>query len=345
MAMAAAAAAALFGRLKELGCPALDGVYLSEAKDMQKLLCAPSPHRLDILEWICGSVSPAHRKQLSSLGESQSDLKIKAMANLGYHLMLCRANDLDLIEGKVSAQEQLHFLEQLVAVIPAQALSAVESFQEIGRKNEAFIKQVFTSPYLQSVLNPECHPWPSDIKGLLLREDVLQERSLLSVTSHEETLLEASKELEEVVAALQDLRKECPFLHGDPAGADASSGHATALQTLRLMASDFSQLLVAFSQVYERQLQQHCERLAPVLSCLGPLVQEVHLGLQLCVQELQALLQVKETSECIVNTVKQKEQGKRFWSGNAKATLSSKLEELQQKYKAIHAALKKCQQP
>ncbi|XP_028568410.2 HAUS augmin-like complex subunit 7 isoform X2 [Podarcis muralis] len=291
MAMAAAAAA-LFGRLKELGCPALDGVYLSEAKDMQKLLCAPSPHRLDILEWICGSVSPAHRKQLSSLGESQSDLKIKAMANLGYHLMLCRANDLDLIEGKVSAQEQLHFLEQLVAVIPAQAL-----------------------------------------------------RSLLSVTSHEETLLEASKELEEVVAALQDLRKECPFLHGDPAGADASSGHATALQTLRLMASDFSQLLVAFSQVYERQLQQHCERLAPVLSCLGPLVQEVHLGLQLCVQELQALLQVKETSECIVNTVKQKEQGKRFWSGSAKATLSSKLEELQQKYKAIHAALKKCQQP
>ncbi|XP_077777202.1 HAUS augmin-like complex subunit 7 isoform X4 [Podarcis muralis] len=268
MAMAAAAAA-LFGRLKELGCPALDGVYLSEAKDMQKLLCAPSPHRLDILEWICGSVSPAHRKQLSSLGESQSDLKIKAMANLGYHLMLCRANDLDLIEGKVSAQEQLHFLEQLVAVIPAQALSAVESFQEIGRKNEAFIKQVFTSPYLQSVLNPECHPWPSDIKGLLLREDALQERSLLSVTSHEETLLEASKELEEVVAALQDLRKE----------------------------------------------------------------------------ELQALLQVKETSECIVNTVKQKEQGKRFWSGSAKATLSSKLEELQQKYKAIHAALKKCQQP
>ncbi|XP_053227077.1 HAUS augmin-like complex subunit 7 isoform X3 [Podarcis raffonei] len=277
---------------KELGCPALDGVYLSEAKDIQKLLCAPSPHRLDILEWICGSVSPAHRKQLSSLGESQSDLKIKAMANLGYHLMLCRANDLDLIEGKVSAQEQLHFLEQLVAVIPAQAL-----------------------------------------------------RSLLSVTSHEETLLEASKELEEVVAALQDLRKECSFLHGDPAGADASSVHATALQTLRLMASDFSQLLVAFSQVYERQLQQHCERPAPVLSCLGPFVQEVHLGLQLCVQELQALLQVKETSECIVNTVKQKEQGKRFWSGSSKATLSSKLEELQQKYKAIHAALKKCQQP
>lgn len=37
-------------------------------------------------------------------------------------------------------------------------------------------------------------------------------RSLLSVTSHEETLLEASKELEEVVAALQDLRKEVSSL-------------------------------------------------------------------------------------------------------------------------------------
>ncbi|XP_061470229.1 HAUS augmin-like complex subunit 7 isoform X3 [Rhineura floridana] len=302
----------------ELGCPALDGVYLSEGKDIQKLLCTPSPHRLDIVEWICISVYPALREQFSSLKESQSDLKIEGMAKLGYDLMLCQADDLDLIKGKVCAQKQLHFLEQLLVVIPPQGnftvsnsisdsstfSSTEESFQEIAKKNEEFVKQVFSSSNLQAVLNPESHPWSSDIKALLLNEEVQQKRSLLSVTSHEETLLEALKELEEMVAALQELRTE----------------------------------------VYESELQKHCEHPAPVLSCCDPLFQAVHLSLLLCVQELQGLTQVTKTSECIVKTVKRQHGEKGVWSGSTRATLPSKLKELQQKYEAIHAALKDCQQ-
>ncbi|XP_061470228.1 HAUS augmin-like complex subunit 7 isoform X2 [Rhineura floridana] len=356
--MAAVAATVLYERLKELGCPALDGVYLSEGKDIQKLLCTPSPHRLDIVEWICISVYPALREQFSSLKESQSDLKIEGMAKLGYDLMLCQADDLDLIKGKVCAQKQLHFLEQLLVVIPPQGnftvsnsisdsstfSSTEESFQEIAKKNEEFVKQVFSSSNLQAVLNPESHPWSSDIKALLLNEEVQQKRSLLSVTSHEETLLEALKELEEMVAALQELRTECPFLQGDLANADASCDNATALQTLKLIASDFNQLLVAFNQVYESELQKHCEHPAPVLSCCDPLFQAVHLSLLLCVQELQGLTQVTKTSECIVKTVKRQHGEKGVWSGSTRATLPSKLKELQQKYEAIHAALKDCQQ-
>ncbi|XP_061470230.1 HAUS augmin-like complex subunit 7 isoform X4 [Rhineura floridana] len=289
----------------ELGCPALDGVYLSEGKDIQKLLCTPSPHRLDIVEWICISVYPALREQFSSLKESQSDLKIEGMAKLGYDLMLCQADDLDLIKGKVCAQKQLHFLEQLLVVIPPQGNFTVS--------NSISDSSTFS-------------------------------RSLLSVTSHEETLLEALKELEEMVAALQELRTECPFLQGDLANADASCDNATALQTLKLIASDFNQLLVAFNQVYESELQKHCEHPAPVLSCCDPLFQAVHLSLLLCVQELQGLTQVTKTSECIVKTVKRQHGEKGVWSGSTRATLPSKLKELQQKYEAIHAALKDCQQ-
>ncbi|KAM6467966.1 HAUS augmin-like complex subunit 7 isoform 1-T1 [Liasis olivaceus] len=343
---------------QELGCPALEGVYLSEAEDIQKLLFSPSSHRLDILEWICVSVYPPLREQFSSLNkESQSDLKIKGMVKLGYDLMLCQADDLDLIKGRACAQKQLHFLEQLMAVIPPQNnlmlsdsvsdsgsySSTEESFQEIARKNEEFMKQVFSSSDLQAVLNPECHPWSSDIKPLLLGEEGQQKRALLSMTSHEQTLLEASEELEKAAAALENLRAQCSFLQGSPAGANASCNSATALQSLKLIVSDYSQLLTAFEQVYENELQKHCERPAPKLSPCGPLFQAVHRNLLLCMQELQGLAQVTETSECIMETVQRRHEQKVFWNGSAIATLPSKLEELQQKYKAIHTILKDSQ--
>ncbi|XP_060539475.1 HAUS augmin-like complex subunit 7 isoform X1 [Pantherophis guttatus] len=356
--MAAGGVIAIFGRLKELGCPALEGVCLSDAEDIQKLLFSPSSHRLDILEWICVSVYPPLREQFSSFNkESQSGLKIKGMAKLGYDLTLCRADDLDLIEGKACVKKQLHFLQQLVAVIPAQTnlmlsdsisdsssySSTEESFQEIARKNEEFIKQVFSSPDLQAVLNPESHPWSSDIKPLLLGEEKQQKRALLSMTSHEKTLLKASEELEETAAALENLRAQCSFLQGSPTGVDPSNNTATALQSLKLIVSDYSQLLTAFEQVYENELQKHCERPAPKLSPCDPLFQAVHHKLLRCMQELQGLAQVTKTSECIMATVQRRHEQKVFWNGSTIATLPSKLEELQQKYKTIHATLKDSQ--
>ncbi|KAJ7317417.1 hypothetical protein JRQ81_003579 [Phrynocephalus forsythii] len=355
--MAALSSVAVFGRLKELGCPALESIYLSEAKDTERLLCSPSPHRLDILEWICVSVYPPIQEQFASLKESQSDLKIKAMAKLGYNLMLCQAGDLDLIMGKAPAQKQLRFLEQLLAVIPPQGnftrsgsisdssifSSAEESFQEIARKNEEFVKQVFSSADLQAVLNPECHPWSADIKPLLVGEEALQKRAPPSVTSHERTLLNRLKELEDTMTALQNLKAQCSFLQGYSDGEDASQDSHTALQTLKLIASDYHQLLLAFEQVCENELQKHCGCPPPKLSPCGPFLQEVHQSLLLCMQELQGLAQVTETSECIAETVRRRQEEKVIWSGNAKSSLSSKLEELQQKYKAIHAILKDCQ--
>ncbi|XP_032067575.1 HAUS augmin-like complex subunit 7 [Thamnophis elegans] len=307
---------------------------------------------------LCVSVYPPLREQFSSFNkESQSDLKIKGMAKLGYDLMLCRADDLDLIKGKASVQKQLHFLQQLVAVIPVQAnltlsdsksdsssySSTGEYCEEIARKNEEYVKQVFTSPDLQRVLNPESPPWSSEIKQLLLGEERKQKRALLPMTSHEQTLLEASEELEKTAADLENLKAQCSFLQGNPAGVDPSDNTATALQSLKLIVSDYSQLLTAFEQVYENELQKHCERPALQLSPCDHLFQTVHHNLLLCLQELQGLAQVTETSECITATVQQRHEQKMFWKESALATLPSKLEELQQKYKTIHATLKGCQ--
>ncbi|XP_053157663.1 HAUS augmin-like complex subunit 7 [Hemicordylus capensis] len=349
----AAVAGAVYDRLKELGCPALEGVYLSEAKDILQLLCTPSPHRLDILEWIFISVYPPFREQISSLKESQTDLKIKEMTKLGYELMLCEADDLDLIQGKACAQKQLNFLGQLLAVILPQGnitmsdslsdfntfSSTEESFQEITRKNEEFVKQVFSSSDLQAVLNPECYPWSSDIKSILLGEEALVKRTFPSRTSQEKTLLELSQKLKELEAALQDLKAECSFLQGDQTGADALPDSATALQTLKLVVSDFNQLLTAFEQVYENELQKYCGRPAPTLSPCGTLFQTVHHSLMLCMQELQGLAQVTESSECLMKMVKWRHGEKVAWNGHAKTTLPLKLEELRQKYEAIHTSL------
>ncbi|XP_044299650.1 HAUS augmin-like complex subunit 7 isoform X2 [Varanus komodoensis] len=335
----------------QLNCPALEGVYLSEPKDIEKLLCSPSPHRLDILEWICISVYPPLQQQFSSLKESESDVKIKEMAKLGYELMLSQANDLDLIAGNASARKQLHFLEQLLAAVSDESdlplsdlefFSTEEYFQEIVKKNEEFVKQVFYSPDLQAVLNPECHPWSSDIKPLLVGKNILPKRVLRSAASHERTLTDLLKQVEDAAARLEGLRAQCSFLQEDPAGTDSSYDSVTALQTFKLIASDFHQLLVAFEQVYENELK-HCERPAPRLSPCGPLFQAVHQGLLLCVKELQSLAQVMETSKLVVERVKQRHGEKTVWSGSAKVTLPSKLEELQQRCKAIHTMLEDCQ--
>ncbi|XP_060108222.1 HAUS augmin-like complex subunit 7 isoform X1 [Heteronotia binoei] len=349
------AAVALYELLERLGCPALEGVFLSKPEDIQRLLCSPSPHRLDILEWICVSVYPPLQDQFSSLKESQTDMKIKDMAKLGSDLMLCRVDDLDLIEGKASVEKQLCFLSRLVAVIPTRESIEIsdsgsfsstfssqdESFREMVRKNERFLKEVFCSPNLQAVLSPESQPWSSDINSLLLREEALQKRSRLPVASHERTLLEVSKELEETAAALQELRSQCSFLSGNPDGTEQPLDSATALQTLKLAVSDFGQLLVAFEQVYESEWKRHCERPAPRLSPCGPLFKAVQRDLSLSIQELTSLAQVMETSENIVTVVDRQQEEKLAWRGSAKATLPSKLEELQRKYKAIRATLHK----
>uniref|UniRef100_G1KJC0 HAUS augmin like complex subunit 7 n=1 Tax=Anolis carolinensis TaxID=28377 RepID=G1KJC0_ANOCA len=292
-------------------------------------------------------VSHPSKNSLHLPKESESDLKIKRMAKLGYELTLCHANDLDLIQGKASAQKQLRFLEQLVAVIPAVSDSSTcsspeESLLEMVCKNGEFMKQVFCSPDLQAVLNPQCHPWSSDIKHLLADEEVLHKRPLLSEMSHEKTIKNELKKLEDTVAALKDLKAQCPFLQEDLGMADASLDSATTLQTLKLIASDFSQLLLAFEQVYESELQKNSEQRVLKLSPCGPLFQDVHESLTLCVQELQSLAQVTETSSYVMETEKQTHGEKVFWSGSVKSSLSSKLEELKQKYKTIHAILKDC---
>ncbi|XP_034394021.1 HAUS augmin-like complex subunit 7 isoform X2 [Cyclopterus lumpus] len=88
----------VYAELQAVSCPLVEGLYLQEADGMLQLLCVPSQHRTDILAWICSSVNPnfANSKTMA-VRSSGPDVLTKEIAGLGQELMLCRADDLDLI--------------------------------------------------------------------------------------------------------------------------------------------------------------------------------------------------------------------------------------------------------
>ncbi|CAM4692016.1 unnamed protein product [Lepidochelys olivacea] len=345
--MAAPAAASVYKQLKELRCPLLDGVFLPEPEAALQLLCAPSAQRLELLAWLCARANPPLREQFARLKDSQTEEKTQEMAKLGSDLLLCRSDDLDLIKGEASAERQLGFMEQLLDVIryldaisgtcsgDSTTSSAEESLRGAARKNEEFLREVFSSPSLPALLAPALPPCTADIKPLLLEEPAPCVRTQLSVRSSGKTLAELSRTLEEANTALEQLRAESSSLRG---GAEPLSP-GTALQTLALAACDSRQLMAAFGQVYETELREHCGRgPAPRLSPCGPLAQHLQRGLTLCTQELQALAQLGDTSEQVLRTAEW-----RCGEGSSPtATLPVKMEELLRRYQACLAAAGGC---
>ncbi|XP_039366260.1 HAUS augmin-like complex subunit 7 [Mauremys reevesii] len=324
--MAALAAASVYEQLKELRCPLLDGVFLPEPGAALGLLCAPSAQRLELLAWLCAryrtppltlapSANPPLRDQFATLTDSQTEEKTQEMAKLGSDLLLCRSDELDLIKGEASAERQLRFMEQLLDVIryldaitgtdsgDSTTSSRAESLRGAARRNEEFLREVFSSPSLSALLAPTLPPCTADIKPLLLEEPAPPTRSRLSGRSSGKMLAELSRTLEEANASLERLSAESSALRG---GAEPLAP-GLALQTLALAACDSHQLMGAFGQVYETELREHCGRgPAPQLSPCGPLAQQLHQALTLCTQGLQAVAQLSDTSEQAVQTAERR---------------------------------------
>ncbi|XP_072869445.1 HAUS augmin-like complex subunit 7 isoform X6 [Chlorocebus sabaeus] len=283
------AAVEVFGKLKDLNCPFLEGLYITEPKTIQELLCSPSKYRLEILEWMCTRVWPSLQDRFSSLKGVPTEVKIQEMTKLGHELMLCAPDDQELLKGCACAQKQLHFMDQLLDAI----------------------------------------------RNLTVGCSSCSRASASAKSEEEEKLADLARQLQESAAKLHALRTEYFAQHKQGAAAGAADV-STLDQKLRLVTSDFHQLILAFLQVYDDELGECCQRPGPDLHPCGPIIQATHQNLTSYSQLLQVVVAVADTSAKTVETVK-KQQGEQIcWGGSSSVlSLATKMNELMEKYKVF----------
>ncbi|XP_069025297.1 HAUS augmin-like complex subunit 7 [Embiotoca jacksoni] len=304
----------VYAALQAASCPLVDGLYLQDADSMLQLLCSPSQHRTDILAWTCSSIHPhfASSKAMS-VRSTEPDVFTKEMAVLGQELMLCKADDLDLITGDASPQRQLRFLQQLLTLVPGGRTSA-----GLGADGELLLNELFSAdslPHLTHMLKPSLDPWPAHIKAL-------SKTSKTSCKPSRKEAADVAALLKLTQSELEQLQSQCDFLN------DEAQSPAFSPSSLRVAACDLQQLMSTFSHVYESDLRAYCSREPPGFSTETDVFQRVHRLLLACNTELEMLKEVSEASASVNEEVKQLQTKPLYWSRGEKRTLPDQLEEV-----------------
>ncbi|XP_037335298.2 HAUS augmin-like complex subunit 7 isoform X2 [Pungitius pungitius] len=304
--------------LKAASCPLVEGLYLQEASSMLQLLCAPSQHRTDILKWICSSINPnfGHSKTMV-VRSSSPDVLTKEIAALGQELMLCRADDLDLIRGEAGSHRQLRFLEQLLTLVPGCEKSAGD-----GLDTEVLLNELFTAenlPHLSRMLRPALDPWPADIKALF-------EGAKSSLKPNGKVASDVIALLQLTRSTLEQLQSQCEFL-----GGEAQCAGVFSPSSLRVAACDLQLLMATFSHAFESHLRAYCSREPPCFSAKADVFQRTHQLVLAFIKELEMLQKVSEASASLTEEVNHLQTQPSYRRRGERLTLPEQLEELRKR--------------
>ncbi|XP_030278733.1 HAUS augmin-like complex subunit 7 [Sparus aurata] len=302
----------VYAALQAATCPLLEGLNLQEADSMLQLLCVPSQLRTDILAWICSSINPnVSNPKAMSVRPKDPDVLAKEMAVLWQELMLCKADDLNLItKGEASVYRQLRFLEQLLTLVPGCKKSAGPGSDAEKLLNELYAAE--NLPHLSQMLKPTLDPWPAHIKSL-------QKGTKLSSTSgnpRREEAVDVATLLQRTQSALEQLQSECDFLNNE-----AQSPGVFSSSSLRVAACDLQRLMATFSHVFESDMRDYCGREPPSFSTDTDIFQRVHHLLLAFITELDMLKEVSEASVSMNEGVTQLQTQPCFQSLGEKHTL------------------------
>ncbi|KAJ3586551.1 hypothetical protein NHX12_012948 [Muraenolepis orangiensis] len=309
----------VYAALQAASCPLLVEGHLGEAESVHQLLCTPSQHRTGILAWVCTTINPKLEEKLSVMQPNDPKVQVKEMAMLGRDLMLCKADDLDLIRGHAKPLRQLQFLEELLYFVPGW-----ENFSESEVDGEALLEELFADEnraYFTHMLMPTLNPLPAHITSSFYRK---QNQSPVCRPGPEESD-DVAALLESAGSVLKELQSECEFLHGECESPAAFSP--------RVAVSDLRNLMADFSNVYETGFRDYCHREAPQLRTETLVFQRVHQLLLACNTELNMLEEASLASAAVAAKTCQLETQPSFWSRGEKRTLPDQLKEVTQLYK------------
>ncbi|KAM6106887.1 HAUS augmin-like complex subunit 7 [Phoenicopterus ruber ruber] len=285
---AAAAAAATLERLEALACPPVALVVPLEPAEALRLLCTPSAQRLALLEWVCSRVYPPLADRLDALQDGPKDARLRELAELGAELMLCRADDMALVEGTAPPEQQLEFIRDLLDAAPPpgdESEASLESGYSPLHCTACFLSEVLETPEGLEALSPPSPPPLPAFDGY----DSPPPRWGRAGPRP------SGPELEEALGAarrrLELLEAQSPELGGAPGPAPP------ALPALGVAARDLAALATAFGATELRDLWGPLgSGEPPTLAPCGPLAPPVCQGLQQLVQSLRAVAQVGDTA-------------------------------------------------
>ncbi|XP_064331512.1 HAUS augmin-like complex subunit 7 [Phalacrocorax carbo] len=290
---AAAAAAAVLERLEALHCPPLAPWLPLGPAEALRLLCTPSARRLALLEWACARVHPPSAARLDALRSGPKDDRLQELAELGARLMLCRADDVALVEGTAPPEQQLEFIRDLLDAAPPpgeESGDPPKSRHTVLHRTDCFLQELLETPEGLAALSPPSPPplptfehWGSPPGGS-------QPPGATPPPPGD-----PRPSGQELAAALGAVRRQLELLEAQSPELGGSPGPAPpVLPALGVAGRDLAALATAFGAMELRDPWGKGE--PPVLAPCGPLAPPVQQSLQQLMQSLGAVTQMDDTA-------------------------------------------------